>query len=219
MKSYVFLGPPGAGKGTLGAVFCKGMGVIHVSTGQLLRDEMAAKSDLGKEVKELIADGKLVSDEIVTAMVAKRLAKPDIQEHGCLLDGYPRTLAQAKDLDKILVDLNSELAATVLIEADRNLLLARLTSRRMCSNKKCGAIYNTRSLKPKKEGVCDKCGSKLYQRSDDSEETAMGRLKVYDKHTAPLIQYYEDEGKLIRTISEDGAVEDNYNYLLSLLEK
>jgi len=217
MKSYVFLGPPGAGKGTLGAVFCKGEGTIHVSTGQLLRDEMAAGSDLGKEVKELIASGKLVSDEIVTKMVANRLAKADIQAHGCLLDGYPRTLAQAEHLDKILADLNSELTATVLIEADRSLLLARLTSRRMCSNKKCGAIYNTRSLKPKKENICDKCGSKLYQRSDDSEETALGRLKVYDKHTAPLIKYYEDEGKLIRTTSVDGSVEDNYKDLLSVL--
>ena len=151
--AYIFIGPPGAGKGTLGDIFCERTGVIHVSTGQLLRDEMAAGSDLGKQVKDIIAAGKLVSDDIVAAMVKNRLAKADIKAHGCLLDGFPRTVPQAETLEKILAEGNDRMAAVVLIEADRNMLMGRLTSRRLCSNKECGAIYNVISQPPKKEGV------------------------------------------------------------------
>lgn len=217
-KNYIFLGPPGAGKGTMGELFCKDRGVIHISTGQLLRDEMAAGSELGKKVKDVIASGGLVSDEIVTAMVAKRLAQPDVVEHGCLLDGYPRKVSQADSLAQILKDNNTELTAAVLIDADRNMLIGRLTSRRMCSNKDCGAIYNLLVKRPKTEGVCDKCGSPLYQRSDDSEATALGRLKVYDDETAPLIAYYRERGQLVTTMSVDGSIEDNYASLLKALK-
>ena len=210
---YIFIGPPGAGKGTLGDMFCEKTGVVHVSTGQLFRDEMAAGSELGKQVKGIIESGALVSDEIVAEMVKNRLAKDDIKAHGCLLDGFPRTVPQADMLTRILADGNDRMAAVVLIEADRSMLIGRLTSRRMCSNKACGAIYNVVSLPPKKEGICDKCGSPLIQRSDDSEETAKQRLAVYDAQTAPLIDYYDAKGVLVRTRSTNSTIEDNYSRL------
>lgn len=209
-KNYIFLGAPGVGKGTLGEIFCKELNLIHISTGQLLRDEMASGSDLGNKVKDLIAGGGLVSDDIVTAMVAKRLAKDDVKTQGCMLDGYPRTVPQAEALKGIFADLNTELTAAVLIEADKNMLVARLTSRRMCSNKECGAIYNLQSLPPKTEGVCDRCGAALYQRSDDSEATVTNRMKVYEEQTAPLIDFYAGQGDLVRVETANGSIEDNY---------
>jgi len=216
---YIFIGPPGAGKGTLGDIFCEKTGVVHVSTGQLLRDEMAAGSELGAQVKDIIAKGALVSDEIVAKMVKNRLAKDDIKARGCLLDGFPRTVPQAGMLTNILAEGGDRMAAVVLIEADKNMLMGRLTSRRMCSNKECGAIYNVISMPPKKDGVCDKCGAKLYQRADDSEATAKDRLKVYEEQTAPLVNYYQAKGQLVKTQSLNVSAEENYAALAKALEK
>ena len=204
--AYIFIGPPGAGKGTLGDIFCEKTGVVHVSTGQLLRDEMAAGSELGKQVKDIIAAGKLVSDDIVAEMVKNRLAKADIKAHGCLLDGFPRTVPQAETLEKILADGGDRMAAVVLIEADRKMLMGRLTSRRMCSNKACGAIYNVISQPPKKEGVCDKCGAALTVRKDDNPETVKDRLVVYHRETEPLVAFYEAKGLLRRIDGDQGPV-------------
>jgi adenylate kinase len=217
MPNYVFLGPPGAGKGTLGELFCERNGLVHVSTGQLLRDEKAAGTELGLRIKELLAAGSLVPDEIVTAMVAKRIAQNDIEKHGCLLDGYPRTVPQADSLKQIFADNHSSLTAAVLIDADREMLMTRLTARRMCSNKECGAIYNLQTHKPLKEGICDRCGSALFQRDDDSEKTASERLRVYDQQTAPLIEYYRKEGLLVVTVSKDAPVDENYSNMLKAL--
>ncbi len=219
MSNYVFLGPPGAGKGTLGELLCQREGLIHISTGQLLRDEMAAGTELGRQVKELIDAGTLVSDEIVTAMVAKRIAEDDICRHGCLLDGYPRTVTQADSLQKIFADNHSSLTAALLIDADRDLLIKRLTARRVCSNKECGATYNLQTLKPAKEGICDRCGSPLLQRGDDCEKTARDRLKVYDQQTAPLIEYYRSQGLLIVTYSKDSSVDENYQDMLKAMKR
>ena len=215
--AYVFLGPPGAGKGTLGEKFCAEKGVVHISTGDLLRQEMASGSELGLKVKDLIASGALVSDDIVAAMVEKRLKCADVVEHGCLLDGFPRTVSQAETLNGILSRCGHKMAAVVLIEADKAMLLTRLTARRMCSNKACGAIYNIIALPPKVEGICDRCGAKLYQRSDDSEATVSNRLKVYDEQTAPLIDYYEKAGSLVRMKSSDGTPDENYAILKAAL--
>jgi len=217
-RTYIFLGPPGAGKGTLGEIFCERTGAIHISTGQLLRDEMAAGSELGKQVKELIASGALVSDEIVTAMVASRLAKADIAQHGALLDGYPRTVAQARSLDEILAANKMESGAAVLVDAPREILMQRLTGRRMCSNKECGAIYNIYNMAPKQEGKCDRCGADLYQRSDDTEATVRGRLKVYDEQTAPVIDYYKGKDALVVVQNSDAPVAENYAHLAEALK-
>ncbi|NLF94704.1 MAG: adenylate kinase [Oligosphaeraceae bacterium] len=218
MLNYIFLGPPGAGKGTMGEMLCERTGVIHLSTGQLLRDEMASGSELGQKVKSIIASGALVPDDIVTAMVSKRLTQNDIREHGCLLDGYPRTTVQADSLKRIFADNATELTAAVLVDADREILLGRLTARRMCSNKSCGAIFNLHSNKPAREGLCDRCGSALIQRSDDSEETALDRLRVYDQQTAPLIDYYRKTGKLTVMKSREIPVEQNFAALLAALK-
>lgn len=217
-KAYIFLGPPGAGKGTLGEIFCQRAGVIHISTGQLLRDEMAAGSELGRQVKSLIASGALVSDEIVTAMVASRLGKEDALRNGVLLDGYPRTVAQAVSLKDILAKVGMETGAAVLVDAPREILMKRLTGRRMCSNKDCGAIYNIYNVAPAKEGVCDRCGAALIQRSDDTEATVVGRLKVYDDQTAPVIDFYRSEGALVRVENSDSTIEDNYKKLTEALK-
>lgn len=209
-KAYIFLGAPGAGKGTLGDIFCQKVQVIHISTGQLLRDEMAAGSELGKTVKELIASGALVSDDIVTAMVDKRLSKEDAKAKGVMLDGYPRTCAQAERLTAILQKHGYESGVAVLVDTPREILMQRLTGRRLCANKACGASYNVFTAPPAKEGVCDKCGAALIQRSDDTEETAINRLKIYDTQTAPVIEYYRNRGELKVTPNADAPIEENY---------
>ncbi len=184
--------------------------MIHISTGQLLRDEMAAGSELGKTVKELIASGALVSDDIVTAMVDKRLSKEDAKAKGVMLDGYPRTCAQAESLTAILQKHGYESGVAVLVDTPREILMQRLTGRRLCANKACGASYNVFTAPPAKEGVCDKCGAALIQRSDDTEETAINRLKIYDTQTAPVIEYYRNRGELKVTPNADAPIEENY---------
>lgn len=216
-KAYIFLGAPGAGKGTLGEIFCKKTGVIHISTGQLLRDEMSAGTELGKTVKELIASGALVSDEIVTAMVDSRLSKSDAQEQGVMLDGYPRTTAQAESLTGILSKHGYETGVAVLVDTPREILMQRLTGRRLCSNKECGASYNVFTAPSKVEGICDKCGAKLIQRADDTEETAINRLKIYDTQTAPVIDYYRNRGELKVSPNADAPIEENYARLRAIL--
>lgn len=219
MDSYVFLGPPGVGKGSLGELFSKRRGLVHISTGALFREEMSAESSLGKQVKELVAAGTLVPDELVSEMLGKRISQEDVMSQGGLLDGYPRTLQQADMLQKILEGLGRSLAAVVLIDADKELLLTRLTSRRICTNKECAAIYNIQTNPPKVENICDRCSSALYQRADDSMETALERLKIYEEQTAPLIDYYKKLGLLVVTKSEDVSVEENYEALQAVLEK
>lgn len=216
---YVFLGPPGAGKGTLGDLFCSDTGALHISTGQLFREETSRDSELGRQVKELMRKGELVSDDIVAAMVANRLAQEDIKKNGCLLDGFPRTTPQADKLQKLLAETGHRLAAVLLIEADRQMLIERLTSRRVCETASCGAIYNVINGKPKQDGICDRCGGKLIQRSDDSEETAIKRLQVYDQQTAPLIEYYSKTGQLVRMHSLDVSAQENYQSLKKALAK
>ncbi|MFA6723777.1 MAG: nucleoside monophosphate kinase [Lentisphaeria bacterium] len=219
MSNYVFLGPPGAGKGTLGELFSRRMGLVHISTGALLREEMSSGSELGLQVKDLISKGGLVSDQIVSAMIAKRLSQPDVLRQGCLLDGYPRTAAQADSLQEILNENQRSLEAAVLIDAERQLLVTRLSARRVCSNKDCGAIYNVQTKPPLKEGVCDRCSSALYQRSDDSEQTARERLRVYEEQTAPLIEYYRQRQLLVITYSKDVEAEENYRSLCEALRQ
>ncbi len=215
---YIFLGPPGAGKGTLGEIFCNRTGVIHISTGQLFRDEMAVGSELGNQVKSLIASGALVSDEIVTAMVASRLAKADVVDKGALLDGYPRTVAQARSLEQILAgQAGLSFGAAVMVDAPREILMRRLTGRRMCSNKACGAIYNIYAVPPKAEGKCDRCGADLYQRSDDTEKTVADRLRVYDEQTAPVADFYRQGGRLVTVQNAGGSIEENYAQLAQAL--
>jgi len=191
----VLLGPPGAGKGTLAAGIKEKFGVLHLSTGDILRAEMKSGSDLGNEMKSYVDNGALVPDEVVTKIIANKLKTTDLSA-GVLFDGYPRTVQQAKDLDAILDEVNAPLNATVFMAVELPVIIRRLTGRRVCRG--CGAVYHIENIPSKVEGVCDVCGGELYQRADDNEETIKNRMDVYLKSTTPIIDYYEAQDKLKR---------------------
>ena len=184
MKNLVFLGAPGAGKGTQAKRISEKYGIPHISTGDILRANIKAGTELGKLAKSYIDKGALVPDEVIIKVMESRLAEADCK-NGYLLDGFPRTIEQAKALDKI-----TDVTLAVNIVVDNDAVVARIAGRRMCV---CGESYHV-SAHP--SDVCDKCGAKLYQRDDDKEETVKSRLEVYEKQTAPLIEYYSAKGVL-----------------------
>ena len=189
----VLLGPPGAGKGTASELLLKDVQLAHVSTGDIFRAEMKNGTELGKLAKSYIDAGKLVPDEVVAGMVASTL-NGEACKDGFVLDGFPRTVRQAELLEEELAKSGRTLDAVVLFDAPEELLLQRLTAR--LTSRKCGLNFNKIFGKPKVEGVCDHCGGELYQRSDDSMETAVNRLKVYNEQTAPLIEFYTKKNLL-----------------------
>ncbi len=203
-RFMVLLGPPGAGKGTQAVKIAKQYSIPHISTGDIFRAAIKEGTDLGRKAKGYMDKGELVPDSLVTQIVAERIKRDDCAP-GFLLDGFPRTLPQAEALDKILKGNSCPLTAVINMTVDREPLIARLTARRTCSS--CGENYNLMSKAPKKEGVCDKCGGKLYQRDDDKRETIENRLSVYEKQTAPLIQYYQKSGRLV-SVSGEGAIDE-----------
>ena len=197
-KNLVFMGAPGAGKGTFSGLLLEKVTLAHISTGDMLRAEKASGSELGKKLAAIMDAGQLVSDELVGEIVASRLSKSDC-DNGFILDGYPRTIRQAELLDEVLKDLGRTLDRVVYIKVADEVILQRLTARVSCKN--CKAIYNKIFMPPKQEGVCDACGGELIQRADDSLETAQGRLKVFYDQTSPLIELYQSRG-LIFEITE-----------------
>jgi len=184
----VLLGPPGAGKGTYASRLTVILGVPHVSSGDMVREEIKAKTKLGKMIKEYSDKGELVPDEITIKLLAKRLRKPDCDK-GCILDGFPRTIKQAEALDKI-----SKIDLVINLDVPDEIIIQRLSNRLTC--KKCGTIYNKLTLKPKRDNICDECGGELYQREDDKPEVIQERLNVYRKKTEPLIEYYKKKSLL-----------------------
>ena len=192
-KNLIFLGAPGAGKGTISNVLIAKYGVAHISTGDILRAEVAKGTPAGQEAAVIMKAGKLVPDELVCAMVKNRLAEPDC-ENGFILDGFPRTIPQADRLAAVLAELGKETDYAIYLKVEDDVLLQRLTARLNCRG--CDAIYNKLFMPPKTEGICDKCGSELFQRADDSLETAQNRLAVFHQQTQPLIDYYEQRGLL-----------------------
>lgn len=190
----IFLGAPGAGKGTQASVLAQNKGIPHISTGDMFREAVSNGTPLGLKAKEYMDRGELVPDEIVIGIVKERLSAPDCAE-GCILDGFPRTVAQAEALDRALEEMGKKLDYVINIKVSEEEIIRRLTGRRTC--KRCGAVYHMVYNPPAKEGVCDRCGGELYQRDDDSEETVRNRLKVYQEKTAPLIDYYSKTGKLV----------------------
>jgi adenylate kinase len=205
----VLLGPPGAGKGTQSAVLSKEYSIPHISTGDLLRESVKNGLPLGLKAKSYMDKGELVPDEVVIGMVAGRLAEPDVK-NGYILDGFPRTLKQAVDLDAALVRLALALDMVVYFETSQKVAIERLSGRRVC--KSCGFNYHVKNIPPKKDGICDKCGSPLFQRPDDREETVINRLKVYEQQTKPLIDYYSKKGLLVK-VSGDLGVKDLFKVL------
>lgn len=213
-KNIVLLGPPGAGKGTLSEILLRDEKLAHVSTGDIFRSEIGKGSDLGKLAKSYIDAGKLVPDEVVADMVAAKLLSAECAD-GFLLDGFPRTINQAGLLENALAKAGKKLDSVILFDAPEELLIQRLTARLTC--RKCGASYNKIFSKPKQEGVCDSCGGELYQRSDDSLETAKNRLSVYKEQTFPLIEYYTKKS-LLSKIDSSLPKAEGYAALRAILE-
>ena len=192
----ILLGAPGAGKGTVAKLLTELDGSVQISTGDILRGAVAAATKLGKQIESLMKSGDLVPDDLIMDIMAQRLQEPDC-EQGFLLDGFPRTIPQAEALKSLLEKLGIELDMAVNLNLEREVILDRLTTRRTCSNADCQAIYNVKSNPPKQEGICDKCGSPVIQRDDETAEAISHRLETYNEKTAPLIGFYENEGLLL----------------------
>ena len=188
MNNFVFLGPPGAGKGSLAVKVAEDYKIPHISTGDIFRANIKAQTPLGVKVKAIIDSGSLVSDELTFELVKDRLAQDDCK-NGYILDGFPRTIPQAEMLDGLVADLK-----VVNFQISDDIVIGRLSTRRVC--KACGANYNIKPLPPKVEGICDKCGGELYQRDDDKQESILHRMDVYREQTEPLINYYKNKGKI-----------------------
>lgn len=192
----ILLGAPGAGKGTVAKLLTAMDGSVQISTGDILRGAVKAGTELGKEAQGYMNRGDLVPDELIMGIMGDRLQQPDC-EKGFLLDGFPRTIPQAEALKTLLAKLNISLDMAVNIDVARDVILDRLTTRRTCSNSDCQEIYNVKTKPTQKEGVCDKCGSPVIQRDDETEEAISKRLDTYNEKTAPLVDYYEKEGLLL----------------------
>ena len=197
-----FLGPPGAGKGTQARDLAQEWGVLHLATGDMLREAVAAGSPLGREAKRYMDQGALVPDDVIIRMMAERLSVADAGR-GFILDGFPRTTAQAEALSRLLKDLGQSLDTVVYFDVSEPELLRRLTGRRVC--RACGHSYHLTFNPPKRAGVCDACGGELYQRDDDGEATVRNRLEVYRRQTAPLLDYYRQRN-ILTTVSGEGPV-------------
>ena len=212
--NLILLGPPGAGKGTQAQRMVEHFRVPQISTGDILRAAVKEMTPLGVKAKEFMNQGKLVPDEIVIGIIEERLKAKDC-DPGFILDGFPRTIPQAEALEPILTKIGKKIDHVINIEVDSEELVRRLTGRRTC--KKCGAMFHLFFQPSKKEGICDRCGGMLYQRSDDQEETIRTRLKEYEKQTAPLIQYYQGK-KVLRSIQGMGGPDQIFDQIIRLLD-
>lgn len=211
----MFIGAPGAGKGTQAKILEKKFGAVQISTGDILRKSIEAGTELGLKAKEFMDQGKLVTDDLMISLIKEKFIDPTFPKNW-IMDGFPRTVAQAEAFDLLLVELGMKLDSVIEVDVDRNLLVRRLTGRRVC--KDCQAPYHVDFNPPKVDGVCDYCGSNdIYQRSDDKEDVVVNRLSIYDQQTAPLIQHYTSKGLLHKM---DGAapVEEVTEQILKLVK-
>jgi adenylate kinase len=211
----ILLGPPGSGKGTQAALLCQRNRLEHIGTGDILRQAIAAHSPCGERARPFVESGKLVPDDLVNDIVAERFARDDRPER-FVLDGYPRTLAQAAAFDLVLRQRFLDLTAVVHLTVSDEAIVARLAGRWSCPKPGCKATYHTASNPPRVPGVCDNCGSKLVQREDDREETVRRRLVVYHKNTEQLVPYYRQQS-LLREVPGEGEIEQVYQRIMKAL--
>lgn len=195
----LMLGAPGVGKGSQASKIARALSIPHISTGDLFREQIVGNTDIGQKVSSLINQGFLVPDEITVDLLAKRLNKEDCQ-NGFVLDGFPRTLQQANNLDKILIDMNINLDVVINISLDDSSIVKRITGRRTCSS--CGSVYHIEDYPPETDGICNSCSGALINRSDDSLSVIKNRLHIYHDQTKPLIEYYMNKAKFIHIESE-----------------
>ena len=212
--NLVLMGLPGAGKGTQAEKIVAKYGIPHISTGDMFRAAIKDETELGLQAKSFMDKGELVPDEVTIGIVRERLSKDDCGK-GFLLDGFPRTVAQAEALETILAGLNKKINYVINIDVDKNILMERLTGRRIC--KECGATYHLVFNPPANEGVCDRCSGELYQRADDNEATVQNRLDVNIKQTKPLLDFYETKGYL-RNIDGQQEIDKVFSDVDQLLE-
>lgn len=211
----VMLGPPGVGKGTQAKILAERTGLAHISSGDLFRENLKNQTELGKLAQTYMTKGELVPDDVTVAMIKDRLTRPDC-ETGAILDGFPRTPAQADALESMLRDFNGSVDIVPFITAEEDVLIDRLTGRWTC--RESGHVFNEKTNPPKEAGKCDFDGSELYQRDDDKAETVKNRIQVYFKQTAPLISYYRDHGKLVE-INGMQSIDQVTDDLLAALKK
>ncbi|MHC1593444.1 MAG: adenylate kinase [Methermicoccaceae archaeon] len=209
----VIFGPPGAGKGTQAKMLAEQMGIPHISTGDMLRENIEKKTELGRAARDYMDRGELVSDEVINGMVRVRLSQKDC-ERGFILDGYPRTLPQAEALGHMMDGMSLELDAVIDIEVPDDEIVKRLSGRRVC--RQCGASYHVLFNPPEHAGVCDVCGGELYQREDDTEEAVLNRITVYKRMKEPLLEYYVRR-KLLRAVDGTGSIDEIFDKLLGVL--
>lgn len=201
----ILIGPPGVGKGTQSALLTSRLGLRALSSGEIFRKEIEAETDLGRLAKRYIDHGELVPNGVTIEMMAKHLRREDVRKHGFVLDGFPRTVRQSEALDELLFEMDMGIDKVISIEVPEEEILARLTGRMGCT--RCGEIYHSRNKPPMREGLCDKCNSNLFVRSDDQPETIRERLRVFSEQTAPVIGYYERTGSLLRVDGTHGPEE------------
>ena len=211
-KNLVFLGPPGAGKGTQAKMLSQELGLLHISTGDILRSAVEKKTPLGVKAKEYMERGELVPDDLIIALIEEVLP----QQGGFVLDGFPRTVAQAKALDRLLDSKGMSLSAVILFDVPDDTVVERLSGRRICP--RCGAVYHVRYNPPKEDEICDRCGAKLIQREDDREEVIRKRLSVYREQTAPLVEYYSERDILVK-LDASRPIEEIHRRLLEILDE
>lgn len=209
----ILIGPPGGGKGTQAKLLAERLGIPHISTGDILREAVRNKTTLGLEAQPIMESGGLVPDDLMIGMIKERLAQSDAAK-GFILDGFPRTVPQAEKLDTILAGNGSKEVAVVHLLVPDALIVRRIVARRSCGN--CGAVYHLENSPPKQDGVCDKCGSKLVARADDTEEAVIKRLEAFRKNTEPVIDFYRQQGHL-KQIDGDASVDQVFERVIRAL--